>query len=377
MSNWRARRPKSRRLKTQLFVPLSITFVGVALTYITVYWVLITSGLAESTFEKAFERLQNLGQQVAIDSSALIAIAWPVVLSLVAAVFFVSRSSGPKRHSIERRIVALISIVVTGVVLSALLLSLVGSIGHQATANRLWLLVIATLFIGALACWLGNDALATRRRLRASARSDMRKFSRLVRRHRPAVGSTVQSAGWWLVLLPTVAVVLTVLAVTTLLACASGATFQQVARSLDALASYGRFALGSAVAAVVACALIATRSAVSTEANKRRLLGGAVITLLPSSLIPVLFALLQEDGPLVWAVRGALIVAGWAPLLLVAVPARSRWSIIWCARCVQMQAFAKAAHDARRDWAALRGRGMRKGARPRPLRTTPRQLREQ
>jgi hypothetical protein len=376
MSNWRARRPKSRRLRTQLFVPLSITFVGVAVTYITVYWVMITVGLAESSFENTFERLQNFGRQVAVDSSALIAIAWPVVLSLVAAVFFVSRSSGPKRHSIERRIVALISIVVTGVVLSALLLSLVGSIGDQATANRLWLLVIATLFIGALACWLGNDALATRRRLRASARSDMRKFSRLVRRHRPAVGRTVRSAGWWLVLLPTVAVVLTVLVVTTLLACASGATFQQVARSLDALASYGRFALGSAVAAVVACALIATRSAVSTEANKRRLLIGAVIMLLPSSLVPVLFALLQEDGPLVWAVRGALIVAGWAPLLLVAVPARSRWSIIWCARCVQMQVFAKAAHDARRDWAALQGRGMRKRTRPRPLRTTPRQLRE-
>jgi hypothetical protein len=372
MSRWRARRPKSRRLKTQLIVPFSIAFVGVAVTYFTVDWVVVVVGLSESTLENVFERLQDFGQQVAVDSSALIAIAWPVVLSLVAAVFFVSRSSGPKRHSVERRILALISIVVTGVVLSALLLSLVASLGHQATANRLWLLVIATLFIGALACWLGNDALATRRRLRASARSDMRAFSRLVRRHRPAVGRTVRGAGWWLALLPVVVVVLTMLVVTLLLACASGATFEQVARALDVLASYGRFTLVSAVTVVIASAILASRSAVSTKANKRRLVSGAVIVMIPSFVLPVLFALLQSDGPLAWAVRSALVVAGWAPLLLVVVPPRSRLSIIWCARCVQMQALARAAQDARRDWAALQGRGKTKGKWARPLRTTPR-----
>lgn len=346
------------------------------MTYFTVACVIAIVGLSESTLENVFERLQSFGQQVAVDSSALIAIAWPVVLSLVAAVFFVSRSSGPKRHSVERRILALISVVITGVVLSALLLSFVGSIGHQATANRLWLLVIATVFIGALACWLGNDALATRRRLRASARSDMSAFSRLVRRHRPAVGRTVRGAGWWLALLPVVVIVLTMLVVTLFLACTSGATFQQVARALDVLASYGRFTLVSAVAVVVACALLAARSAVSTKANKRRLVTGAVIMMTPSFVLPVLFAFLQIDGPLAWAVRSALVIAGWVPLLLIAVPPRSRLSIIWCARCVQMQVLAKAAQDARRDWAALQGLGKSKGMPPRPLRTTPRRLRD-
>lgn len=378
MSRWKNRRPRLRRIMSGSVVPLSIAFVAAGVVYSTTvvtFWVNLASGSIDDPFGDTLQGLQELGRQIAVDNSTLIAVIWPVILSLVAAVFFVG-SNAPGRHSVERRIVALISISVTGIAGGALILSIVGAIGHRESANRLWLMVVASAFVGALTFWLGNDAFATRRRLRQAAKSDARLSSRLARKYHRAVGKSMRGAGWLLLATCAATTVITMVVVNVALIVATGASVIDAATSWEAQLAYLRFVGMSVTGMLGASVLLASLPISSSPAQEQVLRVGSALLLLPAFMLPALYVVAQEDGRSAWAVRSGIVLAAALPLLLLAIPRTSRLSPVWSIRCLQLQVIARYAREARRDWTALRKHtGGRGPSFKRPLRTSGQQPR--